>query len=338
MINFQTDIAPLRQQFFPMLQGGQNFDANLQYQQKVINPMMQQNLQLQSGMLKMQSDQLAFEKQKLALEDARRESKMKLDSMQMLPEVTKRIDEVFSDPTLDSAQRADRLGSITTELAPIAPYNPAINNLLNSANTRLNVADRLSYRQEIRDDREQQRRFGIMSSAAQIGAVDTVRNMAEKDGVIDEMEQPYVDIATDYQKRSDLKQQETQRKLAEEQEEKTYQRQRQQIQALESQLKSIKLIDEDDLSFATAIAGGKVPDKPPTKPEGMELDKRNRIKLQQAVQYAALQAGTKLDPALLENASNENLYTAAMNYYYQGLRGLAPKQQPASRAITGYDE
>jgi len=86
-IDFNQDIAPLRQQYFPMLVGEQAFDQAMKYRQEVLMPMQQQTL-------KMQRDELAYKQQKLAFRQQRDKLRREREASNAIPMIEDRLREI----------------------------------------------------------------------------------------------------------------------------------------------------------------------------------------------------------------------------------------------------
>ena len=65
-IDYNQDIAPLRQEYFPMLAGERGFDQAMKYRQDVLMPMQMQTMKLEQHAMSMQRQDLAYEAQKFS--------------------------------------------------------------------------------------------------------------------------------------------------------------------------------------------------------------------------------------------------------------------------------
>ena len=93
-IDYENDIAPLRQQYFPMLTGERAFDANMDFRQTVIAPLQDRVRNLQGHFLQMQRQELAFKSQKLAFRQQREKIRAKREWEESLPRLSDRLDEI----------------------------------------------------------------------------------------------------------------------------------------------------------------------------------------------------------------------------------------------------
>lgn len=333
-IDYQADIAPLRQQFFPMLGGGQNFDANLNYHQSVVAPMQEQTMKLQNNMLRMQQQEMAFERQKLALNSARRRAQMETETMSKLPELNKRLSEMFDSPDTTPEQLAEGVGALTMEFAPVAAYNPAMENVLRSAQNRVRTAEQREYKKSILDDREDRRRFGIISQAAQVGDAELVRRVAGQDDVVTPDEELYIGLADTYQKRGEQKQlAEMQEKQFEQSE--SYRKERAgDLDKLQSVLRGLKPVEAEEQWQKALNKDGQVdPNAVDKLPAKFELEEQSRLALEAAV----LRMRPDVDPARLREFDDKELLRATMMDAARERAALQPQlPQRPSRIQSGF--
>lgn len=329
--DYQSDIAPLRQQFFPMLQGGQNFKANLNYHQSVVMPMQEQTMKLQGNMLRMQQQEMMFERQKLELDTARRRARMEIETMERMPELNKRLSEMFGDPAKSSADLADSVAALTMEMAPAAAYSPAIQSVLNSANNRVKASEQREYKQTILEDRDDRRRHGVMSSAMQIGDTNTVKRLAESDGVIDEFEQAYIDTAGSYKARTEEKQQLYADKEAYERAEKLRKEKLDEFSSYQSTLKSLRTLEGEDLPM-TIGADGAAHYDPAAAATKLQFTPKSFSLLKE------MAVGLGADPYALKDFSHEELYEATLQKLNSEAKKYRPQVQAPSAILKGFDQ
>jgi len=86
-IDFNQDIAPLRQQYFPMLMGERGFDQAMKYRQEVLMPMQQETL-------KMQRDELAYKHQKMAFRQQRDNLRREREASNVIPMIEDRLRDI----------------------------------------------------------------------------------------------------------------------------------------------------------------------------------------------------------------------------------------------------
>ena len=84
-LDFNQDIAPLRQQYFPMLTGAREFDRNLAYDQEVLSPLRQRVVGLQESIIDLKRKDMLYQSQKLALERQREAMRMQREQNEAIP-------------------------------------------------------------------------------------------------------------------------------------------------------------------------------------------------------------------------------------------------------------
>ena len=100
MIDFNQDIAPLRQQYFPMLVGEQAFDQAMKYRQEVLMPMRMQTMKMEDRERKIRQDELSYKRQKLAFRQQRDQLRREREASSAIPMIEDRLREIrTSDAT-----------------------------------------------------------------------------------------------------------------------------------------------------------------------------------------------------------------------------------------------
>ena len=87
ILDYNQDIAPFKQEYFPMLVGDRAFDQAMSYRQDVLMPMQQQ-------IMKLKQEDLAFKQQKLAFRKQRNELRMERESNSSIPMIDNRLREI----------------------------------------------------------------------------------------------------------------------------------------------------------------------------------------------------------------------------------------------------
>ena len=209
-IDFNQDIAPLRQQYFPMLMGERGFDQAMKYRQEVLMPMQQQTLKMQEQQMQMRSQDLAYKQQKFNLRRAREEARRENEAMERIPEVVDQITTIIDRKDQNIFDQQKDLAKLQMQYQTTAKFSPLISNMFNSASNSLSN----QYKQ-------QEEVSGMLYQAAVSGVpVDTVRTQAERDGTVTPREQIAIDISEAVQKKGLDKAQKDQADLSREQEEK----------------------------------------------------------------------------------------------------------------------
>lgn len=329
-LDYQSDIGPLKQQFFPMLSGGQNFTANMNYHQSVVMPMQEQTMKLQNNLLRMQQQDMAFERQKLALDSARRRAQMENETLAKLPEINKRLSEMFDDPATTSDDIAKGVGELTMQFAPAAAYSPAVNSVLQSAQDRVRMQERREYKQNILEEKDERRRFGIMSQAAQLGNTELVNRVAQQDGVVTEDEELFMGLADTFAERGQQKQQaELQEEMFGRQEAVRKERAGE-LDKTMTVLRGLRTKDGDEFSFDSIGEGV----EKAMKNKGIELERQSRIALEAEV----VKLRPDVDPFRLKEFSDEELLRATMMDAARMRAARQPQSpnQPTNRIINAF--
>jgi hypothetical protein len=208
-IDFNQDIAPLRQQYFPMLVGEQAFDQAMKYRQEVLMPMQQQTMKMQEHQMRMRQQDLAYRQQKFNLRQARKSARMQNEAMERIPEVVDQVTTIIDRKDQSIFDQQKDLAKLQMQYQTSAQFSPLINNLFKSASNSLSN----QYKQ-------QEEVSGMLYQAAVSGVpVDTVRAQAERDGTVTPREQIAIDISEAVQKKGLDKVQKAQADLFREQEE-----------------------------------------------------------------------------------------------------------------------
>lgn len=159
-IDFDSDIAPLRQQFFPMLTGADAFDRSMGFYQKNIAPMREQTSKMQSQLLNLQAQELAFERQRMALEEQKNDIRTKREIGQLMPALINRVDQLIEGDAPISEKR-DEFNSLAADYAPQIARSPELNTFFRLQTKRINDIQTEAAKQ----DAKQQ---GIRNTAANI--------------------------------------------------------------------------------------------------------------------------------------------------------------------------
>lgn len=163
-IDFDRDIAPLRQQFFPMLTGADAFDRSMDFYQKNIAPMREQTSKMQSQLLNLQAQELAFERQRMALEEQKNDIRTKREMSQLMPQLTSRVDQLIEGDAPIS-ERRDELNSLAADYSSQIARSPELDTFFRLQTRRLNDTQTEVSKQE---NREQSRRnYDAQSYASQ---------------------------------------------------------------------------------------------------------------------------------------------------------------------------
>lgn len=329
--SYATDIAPLRSQFFPV--GGM---SRLERQQldtryaKEIDPIDAKRREMQVNMLKMQEQELSFEAQKLQLEEAKRTARMKLETETRLPALMSDLS-VLENPALDTNAKAVEIGKINMKYAAIAPYDPRVSTLLQSANNQISTLNNIDENKSRKAAIEEQKRTALLSTAVQLGETKVAQDIASSDG-INPLEQSYINLAKGQETRTKAKIEREQQELRREQEENIRKGQLDLYKTFESRLKALGALNDngEPQSFGDAKPKDGQPNL--TIAQTFALNPANRVQLEAMM----LQLNPTLTPDQVKKVSAEDLYRATAMKVYSGLRENTPSIPTVSPIIKGF--
>lgn len=126
--SYDSDIAPLR---------GDNFGGDFERRQQLAREENAVQIEQIKAAAENQArtGSLEFERAKLALEAARRESQQQLDATRLYPEISNKISGIMNDTTKDPATRLMDIETTRQQYGTTVVQNPTLNNLFNSAQT-----------------------------------------------------------------------------------------------------------------------------------------------------------------------------------------------------------
>ena len=202
-INYDQDIAPLRQQYFPMLMGERGFDQAMKYRQETLMPVQMHTMKMEQHAMSRRSQDLAYENQKLELTRSRQKTQSQLKFMERLPSMMQELENITGDPDKDPYTATKSLIALQMKYLPDSQHNPLIGNLFTTAGNSIGI-DRLRKEKEesaaLRvSEKEESREFGLMAQLAQVGDKEGVMALAGED--IDPLERGYVGLAETYNER-----------------------------------------------------------------------------------------------------------------------------------------
>lgn len=125
-IDFNQDIAPLRQQYFPALVGDRAFDQAMKYRQEVTLPM-------RANSMKRRQQELAYESQKLDLQKARKAAQNQNDALEFRPQIDSLINGILDDETLSPLEKSEELSRGQMTYAPQLIHSPVISSIFGAA-------------------------------------------------------------------------------------------------------------------------------------------------------------------------------------------------------------
>lgn len=336
MIDFNQDIAPLRQQYFPMLVGEQAFDQAMKYRQEVLMPMRMQTMKMQQHAMSMRAQDLAYEKQKFDLMQSRQKAKSQLDFMEKLPDLMARLEGITSDPEKDSYTATKELISLQMEYLPSAQHNPLVGNLFNFAGNSITL-DRIRQEKEDREaEKAESRKFGRMSQLAQVGAVDAVLSAAGEE--IDPEEQDYVNLAQTYRSAGEARTKAATDKAIAAAQTAAIGRASSAFKSHESALRGMTVKStQTNWTDMTAPKVGDIRQISDQVSQGFDIGKANKQELAATYMDVMRRSGyTPDEDAVLEAAENdtENLYRKTLEKVLEQQRLLDQYAQPEDKQLS----
>ena len=126
MIDYNQDIAPLRQNYFPSLVGERSFDQSMDFHNKVFMPMRMQTMKLEQHAMAMKRQDLAFETQKLSLQKAKRDAQRQNEALEYAPKIDSLVNGILDDDTLSPLEQQEELNRSLVQYAPVISYSPVL--------------------------------------------------------------------------------------------------------------------------------------------------------------------------------------------------------------------
>lgn len=149
-LDFAQDIAPLRQQYFPMLSGTAAFDRNMEYETTVLDPLRQRLANAQKDAVNLQIQNVAFQRQKMALRQQRDEMRQQKELLEAQPFIEKRLEEIrLSDGT--PQQKREAFTKVAMENVGLISRSPVLSSLFQ-------FQDKLLTNRMQEDEKEQRKR------------------------------------------------------------------------------------------------------------------------------------------------------------------------------------
>ena len=251
-IDFNKDIAPLRQQYFPMLTGASQFDRSMAYDQEVLSPLRQRVVGLQNSLIDMQRQELLYKRQKLELKQQREQMRMQREINDAKPLIEQRLAEI-ADDNLSPAEQRQQMRSFAIDNADLLRDS--------SVSNMFNIYEKAINERAAEQAKEQAKRDSLanmyLNNAVQSGTYNEQLDAGIRAGVYGATE-----LSQEMGRIKAMRELDALRKAEEEQREKEQKATQQNLADLmkedASLLESIKLVDE-------IPEGGKVP--PPDAPK-----------------------------------------------------------------------
>ncbi|MBV33317.1 MAG: hypothetical protein CMK36_07795 [Porticoccaceae bacterium] len=195
-IDYNQDIAPLRQQYFPMLAGERAFDQTMRYRQEVVLPMQQQTMKLMQQQQSMDVQDLSFRRQQFEFDQAKKRAEAQNEALAMRPVVADKINSIFEDDTIDTNEKFVELGKISMSVAPYMTAGSSLNQLFSSAGDVLKAqsfSEKQRKEEQLFEEKRQKeleaRELSLVEAASKIGEFDMAKEIAERSGEVSTAEE-----------------------------------------------------------------------------------------------------------------------------------------------------
>jgi len=254
--SYDSDIAPLR---------GNNFGG-------VLTPayFTQRDLERQATAVKIaeinqaaknqaERSQLEFEKTRLQLEAAKRETRQQIEAENLYPKISERITGILNDQTKDPVTRVTELEKARTEFGAATLANPAINNIFNAASSAITVKDQ-----------QESQRNALAANLTQLGQPEAVKALFGGNvdsGSAKQFFDSATAIGTEKKKEEELSKNAAFQKLQAEQQTQLRKIDLDILKGHESALRSMAPKELGDDAFIAAIKSGTAPEKVGATPQ-----------------------------------------------------------------------
>ena len=319
-LNFNTDIAPLRSQFFPV--GGMrasDFRRMQAVHTQSMLPMQEQTMKMANNLLNMQQQDLAYQRSQEALAATRRKAKGEIEAMEHMPTVMENLTNILNDKSKDAFEQTSDITRLQMSMAGALPYSPAMQNMFSSAAQTAQANAAKARKEEEDARRKEQRDAGILHTLGQVGAHDAVRKRitdpsSAGGAEITSQEQAYDDLALVYKGRAEASVEQKQQELARSEFKYHIDNQRKGLLRHEATLMKIGAVDDDFIaqSFKTGVV------QEPTLTGKTDFSAEDRLKLEEIM----FDLNPNLDPEFIKQSSNEDLHRAAIRTSFQSVKRL----------------
>jgi hypothetical protein len=152
--SYESDIAPMR--------GGNFYSGSVPVGSDYQRFLTMKSLVNKDSRNRIQ--ELEFEKTRLQLEAAKRETRQQIEAENLYPKISERITGILNDQTKDPVTRVTELEKARTEFGAATLANPAINNIFNAASSAITVKDQ-----------QESQRNALAANLTQLGQPEAVK-------------------------------------------------------------------------------------------------------------------------------------------------------------------
>jgi len=182
-IDFNQDIAPLRQQYFPMLMGERGFDQAMKYRQEVLMPMQEQTMKMQEHQMRMRQQDLAFKQQQFSLRQARKTAHMQNEAFAMKPVIDEKINSLLDDEVMSTDDKMAELGKLSLSVAPYLTRDSPLTQMFSVTSGIFQSQAASEQKKKAEALRKEQETLGLVDLASKIGKFDLAEELASADGI-----------------------------------------------------------------------------------------------------------------------------------------------------------
>lgn len=182
-IDFNQDIAPLRQQYFPMLAGERGFGQAMKYRQEVLMPMREQTLNLYRTQQQIRSQDLAFEQQQFAFQQAREKAKRENEAFAMKPVIDEKINSLLDDEVMSTDDKMAELGKLSLSVAPYLTRDSPLTQMFSVTSGIFQSQAASEQKKKAEALRKEKETLGLVDIASKIGKFDLAEELASADGI-----------------------------------------------------------------------------------------------------------------------------------------------------------
>lgn len=173
MLDYDRDIAPLNQTYFPELMGGEAFDRAMAFRQEKLMPMRLQTMKLIDDQFKRDAAMLSYQTAQLGLEAKKKEIENQQRYKSMEPDIYSRVDSILDNPELTDAEKREDIFEVQRDYIGAFTNSPAVNNYFSTVENQFKI-------KTAADAANKASTSALRNSLAQ-----TYYNVAQRDGSFD---------------------------------------------------------------------------------------------------------------------------------------------------------
>lgn len=330
-LDFDQDIAPMRREYFPTQMRARDFDRSMKFRSEVLMPMRQQTVKLQQQAIQMQNSKLQQEGLMLNLQQTRKKIADDVKAAEGIPELMDTLTGIIEDPSKDNYEKNKAIALVQTSLPPFMLKNPSVSNAFGFAGTAISNNMARLKEEERKKKEEENRRLGIASGFAQIGATDAVRDVVGDS----EIGEAYISMAEAYQERNKEAQRTNRQAAAMEDRDK----QISEFSKIETKVLGFapEALKTDWPNTAVPVQGRTVPINDLTKDiekSGKKWSADEVIKLRTYYTQIMEMSGYSVDPKKLEGTEPNALLKATLSKVIERKRSLGAYGPPPESSVT----